>query len=112
MNELERVVASLQSKIEKLIHLHKKYEEENTLLLFEKNQLLTNSELQNKHIKELEIKQQQEQLALKELQAAQQAKEFERLAMVRKLQELELKTKEQQLDRTSNDLNNQKIEKS
>ncbi len=54
MNELERVVASLQSKIEKLIHLHKKYEEENTLLLFEKNQLLTNSELQNKHIKELE----------------------------------------------------------
>ncbi len=70
------------------------------------------AELRNKekHIKELEIKQQQEQLALKELQAAQQAKEFERLAMVRKLQELELKTKEQQLDRTSNDLNNQKIE--
>ena len=54
MNELERVVASLQSNIEKLIHLHKRYEEENTLLLFEKNQLLTNSELQNKHIKELE----------------------------------------------------------
>ena len=70
------------------------------------------AELRNKekHIKELEFKQQQEQLALKELQAAQQTKEFERLAMARKLQELELKAKEQQLDRTNNDLNNQKIE--
>jgi hypothetical protein len=54
MNDLQRVVASLQSKIEKLIHLHKKYEEENTQLLFEKGQLLSGIELKNKHIKELE----------------------------------------------------------
>lgn len=63
-----------------------------------------------KHIKELELEQQREKLALKELQAAQQNKEFERLAMARKLQELELIAKKQQLDRTSNALNNQKIE--
>jgi serine phosphatase RsbU (regulator of sigma subunit) len=63
-----------------------------------------------KHIKELELQQQREKLALKELQAAQQNKEFERLAMARKLQELELIAKKQQLDRTSNALTNQKIE--
>ncbi|MFN7912109.1 MAG: SpoIIE family protein phosphatase [Bacteroidota bacterium] len=63
-----------------------------------------------KHIKELELEQQREKLALKELQAAQQNKEFERLAMARKLQELELIAKKQQLDRTSNALTNQKIE--
>ena len=54
MNDLERVVASLQSKIEKLIHLHKKHEEDNTQLLFEKTQHLISLELKNKRIKELE----------------------------------------------------------
>lgn len=63
MNDLQRVVASLQSKIEKLIHLHKKYEEENTQLLFEKGQLLSSIELKNKHIEEIEEQ-------LKELQSS------------------------------------------
>lgn len=54
MNELERVVASLQSKIEKLIHLHKKHEEENTQLLFEKSNYLHSLDTQTKRIKELE----------------------------------------------------------
>lgn len=54
MNDLERVVLSLQSKIEKLIHLHKKQEEEYTALLFERNQQLNSIELQNNRIQELE----------------------------------------------------------
>ena len=55
MNELERVVASLQSKIEKLIHLHKKQEEDNNQLLIEKSQHLKSLELRNEQIKELEL---------------------------------------------------------
>ena len=55
MDDLERIVLSLQSKIEKLIHLHKKHEEENTQLLFEKNQYLNSIELQNKRINDLEL---------------------------------------------------------
>lgn len=54
MSDLELVVISLQSKIEKLIHLHKKHEEENTRLLFEKNQQQISLELQQKRIKDLE----------------------------------------------------------
>ncbi len=54
MNDLQIVVLSLQSKIEKLIHLHKKHEEENTRLLFEQNQQLISLELQKKRIIELE----------------------------------------------------------
>ena len=54
MNDLERVVASLQSKIEKLIHLHKKQEEDNNQLLVEKSQHLNSLELQNERIQELE----------------------------------------------------------
>ncbi len=54
MNDLQSVVASLQAKIEKLIHLHQKQEAENSRLLSEKNNLISSLELQNKQIKELE----------------------------------------------------------
>jgi predicted nuclease with TOPRIM domain len=54
MNDLQSVVASLQSKIEKLIHLHQKQKDENNQLLSEKNNYLSSLELQNKRIKELE----------------------------------------------------------
>jgi len=54
MNQLKEVISSLQSKIEKLVHLHKKYEEENVRLLFENNQHINIIELQTIRIKELE----------------------------------------------------------
>jgi cysteinyl-tRNA synthetase len=54
MNQLREVISSLQSKIEKLVHLQKKYEEENIQLLFENNQHLNKIELQTIRIKELE----------------------------------------------------------
>ena len=54
MNDLERVVASLQSKIEKLIHLHKKQEEDYSRLQLENTKQINSLELQNERISELE----------------------------------------------------------
>ena len=54
MTDLDLVITSLQSKIEKLILLHKTHEEENTKLLFEKNKDINTIEWQDRRIKELE----------------------------------------------------------
>lgn len=56
MADLDMIVTSLQSKIEKLVHLHKKVEDENIKLVLENQDLLKLVEEQERQLKELDEK--------------------------------------------------------
>jgi hypothetical protein len=54
--DLQRTIASIQSKVEKLVHLHRKQAEDNAKLLKDKELLLEQIEQQKQKIKSLENK--------------------------------------------------------